>query len=143
MPDITHDFPVAAPPERVFAAFSSPTLLDAWWTLRSSGRPELGATYELFFGEPYDWRAEVTACEPGHEFAITFTRADSDWTGTRLHVGLAPTDQGTQVRFSHRGWAAENDHYRTSCFCWAMYLRLMKRYLEAGETIPYDRRLDA
>jgi len=30
-----------------------------------------------------------------------------------------------------------------SCYCWAMYLRIMRRYLEHGESVPYERRLDA
>jgi uncharacterized protein YndB with AHSA1/START domain len=33
-------------------------------------------------------------------------------------------------------------HYRVSCYCWAMYLRILKRYLEHGETVPYAKRLD-
>jgi hypothetical protein len=33
-------------------------------------------------------------------------------------------------------------HYRTSSFCWAMYLRLLKRYVEHGEVVPYEKRLD-
>ena len=36
-----------------------------------------------------------------------------------------------------------NEHWRISCYCWAMYLRLIRRYLEYGETIPYESRLDA
>ncbi len=48
----------------------------------------------------------------------------------------------TQVRFYHRGWPVETEHYRISCYCWAMYLRVMKRYLEHGEIVPYERRLD-
>ncbi|MCH8956850.1 SRPBCC domain-containing protein, partial [candidate division KSB1 bacterium] len=35
-----------------------------------------------------------------------------------------------------------NEHYRVSCYCWAMYLRLLKRYVEHGETVPYEDRLD-
>jgi hypothetical protein len=46
-----------------------------------------------------------------------------------------------QVRFHHLGWPEANEHYRISCFCWAMYLRIMKRNLEYGETVPYERRL--
>ncbi len=48
----------------------------------------------------------------------------------------------TQVRFSHSGWADANDHYHTSCFCWAMYLRILKRYVEHGELVPYEKRLE-
>ena len=36
-----------------------------------------------------------------------------------------------------------NAHYRTSAFCWAMYLRLLKKYVETGEVVPYERRLEA
>ena len=142
MPDILHDFPVSASPARVFDAFSRPAVLDAWWTLRSSGSPAPGAVYELFFGVGYDWRAEVSRCEPGRAFALRMTRADTDWTGTTVAVTLEPLENGTHVRFAHTGWPSENAHYRTSCYCWAMYLRLMKRHLETGEVVPYEIRLE-
>jgi hypothetical protein len=32
---------------------------------------------------------------------------------------------------------------RISCHCWALYLRLLRRHLEFGESVPYDRRLEA
>ncbi len=60
-----------------------------------------------------------------------------------MGFALAPMEGGTHVAFSHTGWPAANAHFRTSSFCWAMYLRLFKRYVEAGEVVPYARRLDA
>jgi hypothetical protein len=60
MPDIFHDFPIKAPPDRVFEAVSTPTGLDAWWSKKSSGRQAEGAEYQLWFGPQYDWRARVT-----------------------------------------------------------------------------------
>jgi len=54
----------------------------------------------------------------------------------------APSASGTQVRFSHRGWSEANDHYRTSCHCWALYLRILRRHLEHGEKVPHEQRLD-
>jgi uncharacterized protein YndB with AHSA1/START domain len=59
MPEILHDFPINAPIERVFAAFSTPQGLNAWWTLHAAGEPRAEATYEFFFGESYDWRGVV------------------------------------------------------------------------------------
>lgn len=47
------------------------------------------------------------------------------------------------VDFLHSGWSGAGEHYRTSCYCWAMYLRLMKKYAETGDEIPYGERLDA
>ena len=143
MPDILHDFPIRASRAAVFDAVARPEGLDRWWTLRAAGRPERGSTYELFFGEPYDWRAEVSACVPGEVFELRLTRADDEWTGTTVRFELEERDGMTHVRFAHRGWPAETAHYRTSSFCWAMYLRLLRRALEVGETVAYDRRLEA
>lgn len=142
MPDILHDFPVPAPVSSVFEAISTPAGLDAWWTKSSTGEPEVGSEYTLGFGPEYDWRAEVTQCEPGVRFELELRRADADWTGTRVAFELVPNGAQTFIRFSHRGWPHANEHYRISCYCWAMYLRLLRRYLEHGEVVPYEQRLD-
>lgn len=143
MSDIFHDFPINAPVERVFAAVSTPQGLDIWWAKQSAGVPRVGAEYELGFGEGYDWRARVTRCVPDAEFEVEMTHADGDWIGTRVGFRLEPREGGTWVRFHHTGWPSPNDHYRISCNCWAMYLRILRRHLEHGETVPYESRLDA
>lgn len=142
MTDILHDFPIRAPADRVFSGFTSPELLDEWWTARSAGRPETGTEYQLWFGPGYDWRAIVTVAEPGHRFELRMTRSDPDWEGTQVGVQLEPHDGSTMVRFSHRGWKDANEHFRISSFCWAMYLRVLRRFLEHGERVPYERRLE-
>lgn len=143
MPDIYHYFPIQASSARVFEAVATPARLDAWWAKRTSGKPVEGAEYELGFGPSYDWRAVVHRCVPGAEFGLEMTRADDDWRGTRLHFGLQEQGGVTQVRFQHLGWPEANEHYRVSNFCWAMYLRLLKRYVERGEIVPYEERLEA
>ena len=62
MADILHEFPIQAPPARVFQAVSQPEGLDRWWTKQSSGRPEPGMEYQLSFGPGYDWVARVSRC---------------------------------------------------------------------------------
>ena len=142
MPDIYSDFPIRVPAADVFRVVSTAAGLDQWWTKRATGTPTVGAEYELWFGPEYDWRARVTACAAPRQFEIEFTRAGADWLGTR--VGFDITGQGTtsQVRFHHTGWPQSNEHYRVSCYCWPMYLRILRRYLEHGETVPYEQRLD-
>jgi uncharacterized protein YndB with AHSA1/START domain len=142
MPDIFHDFPIAAPLDAVFRAVSTGQGLAHWWTERSSGSPQPGAEYELGFGPQHDWRARVSQCVPFGIFELEFTRADADWLGTRVGFRLSVANGSTQVHFHHLGWPQHSDHYRTSCYCWAMYLRILKRYLEHGEEVPYDQRLD-
>ena len=142
MADILHDFLIAGTPERVFAAVSTPTELDAWWTKQSSGTARLGATYELRFGPAYDWRARVTRCDAGAAFELELGQSDRDWLGTRVGFRLEPHPGGTRVRFHHTGWPESNEHFRGSSYCWAMYLRLLRRFVEEGEVVPYERRLD-
>ncbi len=142
MADLVYDFPINAPVEKVFAGVATPPGLDAWWTIRSSGSPRLGEEYELDFGPGYVWRAKVTRCEANADFELTMMPSDKDWMGTRVRFVLTPKGGGTNVQFSHIGWPEINEHYRISSFCWAMYLRLLKRNVEFGEVVPYAHRLD-
>jgi uncharacterized protein YndB with AHSA1/START domain len=143
MHDILHDFPVSAPIAQVFDAVSTPAGLDQWWTLESAGQPREGTIFELDFGPRYLWKAMVTHSDPPALFELKLEDSTPDWLGT--HVRFELSDSGgkqTGVRFSHTGWAEVTEHYRISCFCWAMYLRLMKRAVEHGEFVPYEKRLD-
>lgn len=143
MPDILQDFPIKADADRVFDAIATPEGLDRWWTVHSAGEPVDGAEYVLWFGPEYDWRARVTSVVRPSRFELQLIDADEDWNGTRVGFTLEPNGESTRVRFHHIGWPQANAHYRTSCHCWAMYLRILRRYLEYGEVVPYEDRLDA
>jgi uncharacterized protein YndB with AHSA1/START domain len=142
MADILHDFPIRASADQVFEAVSSPSGLDQWWTKRASGVVKAGAEYHLWFGPEYDWRAVVSKCIPPREFELRVIRADPEWLGTRVGFVLREEQGATQVRFHHAGWPEQSKHFRISTFCWAMYLRILRRHLEEGETVPYERRLE-
>jgi uncharacterized protein YndB with AHSA1/START domain len=143
MADIYHDFPIKAPRERVYEAVSTPRGLDAWWTKRSSGRAVVGEEYVLWFGPNHDWRGHVSRASAPVEFELEIVKADEDWLGTRVGFRLDGHGEQTQVRFHHVGWPDPNEHWRISSFCWAMYLRILRRALEFGEAVPYEARLDA
>jgi uncharacterized protein YndB with AHSA1/START domain len=142
VPDIVHDFPIDAPINEVFDAVSTPSGLDQWWTKTSAGEPAEGAEYELGFGPGYDWRARVTRCTPRTDFEVEMIDADDDWKGSRVGIHLEERAGKTWVQFWHKGWPIANEHYRISNCCWAMYLRVMRRFLEHGESVPYEDRLD-
>jgi uncharacterized protein YndB with AHSA1/START domain len=143
MADIYQHFPIKGAAHRVFEAVSSPVGLNSWWTESCAGQAELGAEYDFGFGPGYNWRAKVSKCVPDAEFEFELVDADADWRGTRLGFVFDENDGVTQVRFHHTGWPESNEHYRVSCYCWAMYLRLLRRYVEQGEVVSYDDRLDA
>ena len=142
MPDIYHDFPILAEPEKIFEAISSAEGLNAWWTRKAAGRPRVGEVYQLWFAPAYDWRGKVTACRQNEVLEWEIVSADEDWTGTCVGFELIPADGYVQVRFYHTGWPALNDHFRRSSYCWAMYLRVLKAYVESGTQVPYENRQD-
>jgi uncharacterized protein YndB with AHSA1/START domain len=140
MPDIQHSFSVRGDAEQVFRAFASPEGLNAWWTLTCEGSPALGAVYQLGFGPEYQWKAEVIRFDQPRAITWRITQADADWTGTEVGAELSTHGDRVQVEFCHTGWPSANAHFRISSFCWATYLRLLRRYVEFGEIVPYPER---
>lgn len=141
MADILQDFPIAAPVSEVFAAVATPAGLNEWWTITSTGTPSAGAVYHLDFGPGYQWKGRVVRCVPGKEFELELIEAMPDWMHSRVRFELEDRGSDTWVRFSHVGWPQADEHYRISSHCWAMYLRILRRYLEHGEHVPYAERL--
>jgi uncharacterized protein YndB with AHSA1/START domain len=143
MVDIIQEFTVKAKPELVFQAFATPSGLDKWWTKSSSGESRAGGSMRLYFGPEYDWQAKVTRYQPSSSFELQLTQAHPDWMGTLVGCELAPEGHyATRVRFYHTGWPEQNEHWRVSCYCWAMYLRILRRNLAYGERVDYEKRLD-
>jgi uncharacterized protein YndB with AHSA1/START domain len=142
MPELPYLFPIKASRAEVFRAITTAEGLNNWWTKTCSGEPAEGSEYKLGFGPDYVWRATVSRYIQDSEFELSMTEADADWQGTRLVFRLEEKDGTTEVDFQHLEWPSDNEHFRISCYCWAMYLRLLRRYVEFGETVPYEERLD-
>ncbi len=140
MPDILHNLTINSSPENVYRAVASPDGLNAWWTKSASGVPELGAEYNLYFSDEYDWRAIVLENDEYNKFVLEITVADGDWTGTKVRFFLTENNGYTDLCFEHTGWRETNDHFRTSSYCWGRYLRLLKNFVEEGIIIPFEER---
>ncbi len=74
-------------------------------------------------------------------FEFTMHESDDDWKHTKVGFVLANKNSITQGAFHHTSGPPDNPHYKISSYCWAMYLRILKRYIEFGEKIPYEKRL--
>lgn len=143
MADIIHEFTVKAAVGEVYRLFSTPAGLDKWWTKKSTGELREAGEFGLYFGPEYNWRAKVTRYIPPSAFELQMTVAHLAWMGTRVGCELSPEGNNvTWVRFYHTGWPEQNEHWRVSCYCWAMYLRILRRNLEHGESVDYERRLE-
>lgn len=136
---VQHCLHINAPLKEVYHAVSTPEGLDAWWTLQCVGKPEENAHYRLYFGPGYDWKAEVSRCSDNC-FEMTIYTDDPEWNGTKVTFQMEENEKGTKLHFSHSGWPEASEHFRISSYCWALYLRLLKRFVEKGEVVPYELR---
>ena len=141
MPDIFHSFTIKASAQKVFKGISTSEGLDNWWTKTSDEKTEIGSVYGLYFGEQYKWKAIITRYIAEKEFELQLTEADADWIGSKVGFLLNEKDGITRVDFYHTGWKENSDHFKYSSYCWAMYLRILKRYVEFGEQVAYEKRL--
>ncbi len=143
MPDIDLDLTIEASIAKVFAGVSEPELLDEWWTETCRGTVSVGGEYELGFGPEYRWKARVSKLDSDREFELTITEASDDWIGTKVGFSLSESGSGTLRRFRHAGWPEKSAHFRNSAFCWALYLRILRRFVEHGKRVAYaDRYAD-
>lgn len=104
---------VAAPPEVAFEVFTDG--IGRWWPLEefSYGRNRAnniylearvgGRFYERFIDGDEMQIGVVVACDP--PACVVFTWRAPGWDApTEVHVTFTPTDTGTRVEISHRGF---------------------------------------
>ncbi len=137
---IYHNFHIQTSLAAVYAAVSQPEHLINWWPQTCIGKPALGAEYNFYFTQEYDWYGKVVACVPNQAFHIKMTKSDADWDPTTFGFDLAENGNGVQVSFWHRDWPASNEHFKIASFCWAMLLNGLKNYLEKGIVVPFEAR---
>ena len=142
MADIYHTFTINASLKDVYNGISKPEGLNIWWTKKAEGKPVVGTTYLLDFGDQYQWKAVVTKSKPDEMFELQMTQADDEWMKTKIGFLLTAENNITKVSFYHLGWLNISENYKFSGYCWAMYLRILKRYIEYGEIVQYEKRLN-
>ena len=140
MATIYQSFQINAPIDRVFKAISTPKGIAIWWSVKSGGKPYLGEEYSFYFSDEYDWKGSLVQFVENQAIEWEMTSADVDWTGTALRFKLSEGDNVVNVAFEHSGWKEVNDHFKISTYCWAQYMRTLKRYCELGEIVPYENR---
>ncbi|PZX57849.1 SRPBCC family protein [Algoriphagus chordae] len=137
---IYHRLIISASVGEVFEAISEPKHLINWWPLSCTGKPELNAQYNFYFGESYNWFGRVSKIDSNTTFHVKMTKADPDWDPTTFGFDLETSGTNVTVNFSHSGWPACNEHFKVASYCWAILLHSLKNYLEKGIIIPFEER---
>lgn len=108
---------LAAPPERVSAAWTDPAVLRLWYCpnpdlpLAVTADAVVGGRYRVDMGEgAYVAEGEYTELVPGRVVAFTWRWAGSDAPPSHVRVDLQPDpDGGTRLVLVHTGLADADD----------------------------------
>jgi len=140
MADIFHNVYIYKNTPEVFLAISSGDEISKWWTKWSTGKAIVGEVFDLYFSQDYHWKAELIDVKENVKCQWKLIKADKDWLHTIFGFNLIQRDQLTLAEFYHLGWPEKNEHFKRSNYCWAMYLQLLKQYIETTEVVPFEDR---
>ncbi|MBK8506739.1 MAG: SRPBCC domain-containing protein [Saprospiraceae bacterium] len=132
MNQIQIELPIRTTVDQLFKAVSDPGELEKWWPLKCAGVPKMGASYNFYFGEEYDWYAEVIKLIPNQIISFKMTRSDADWDPTTLQFSITEEKDQVWILLGHSDWPENNRHFRHSAYCWADLLKGLKDLLEKG-----------
>src|SRR5690349_10513945 len=122
MADIRHAIQMSATPEEVHTLVATAYGLKQWWAedvTETDGLVDLG-----FFNRATIYRLRPAAGSASHVEWLCET--GDQWAGTRLVFTLEPTANGTMLRFTHAGWAAETDYFISCTTTWGELMFRLK-----------------
>jgi uncharacterized protein YndB with AHSA1/START domain len=107
--DSLHEIAIGAPPEKVYAAWTTGEGLRAWWTADAS-TPGAGESEYVFRFDrgTVGFHFRVESEVPGERVlwrGVKGPGMPAEWVGTTIDVRVTPSDEGrTRMQFGHRGW---------------------------------------
>jgi hypothetical protein len=123
----TIELTVAATPTEVFD-----TIVDvrSWWSGDLEGpTDELGAEFTYRHEDVHRSVQRVTALERGHlvawhvvEGVLAFVQHKQEWTGTDITFEIRPAEEGSHLRFSHRGLTPDLECFDACSGAWQYYI---------------------
>ncbi len=139
MAAIVKELTIAAAPGRVFNALTKPDELALWWTNDLSAKPEVGSLAEFRFSQgTFVIQFEIAELNADEKVYWISRQGPSTghWAGTSVTWQLTPVQNGTQVIFSHDGFAQADVRYELTRAWWEHFLDSLKSYLETGKGAP-------
>jgi uncharacterized protein YndB with AHSA1/START domain len=135
-------FTVAESPEEVYAA-----VLDVrgWWTGEVEGRTDVeGAEFAYRHAPQHYSRQRVVALDPGRRVVwrvtdshLSFVSEHAEWTGSDIVFEIVPTDDGTELRFTHVGLVPDVECYGSCSAGWAHYVGgSLRSLITTGAGLP-------
>lgn len=143
--DIDIQVLIAKTPDKVYEAWVVPDLLERWLTRRANVQAKVGGAYELFWDLKNPDVNSTLGCRitdivPNSELSFgwkgTEEYASVMGTSTSVFVRFEPRDDGTLLRFIHRGWGTGVDWEKARLWqaeAWREALENLKNMLENAD----------
>jgi uncharacterized protein YndB with AHSA1/START domain len=128
---------IAAAPGRVWAALTNPDEITRWWSSEAQVTPEVGTLAEFRFRPPAgSLQFEVAEVEQGKHMRWMSRQGPPQWARTSVTWHLEPVQSGTNLVFTHEGFARVDEAYEATRGNWRFFLDSLKSYLETGQGSP-------
>ena len=96
MVDLSHNVPINASPDKVYAAVATEAGMRSWWTNDTQMEERVGGNAVFGFNQrTVTFRMTIDGLEPGRRVVINCHGDPPDWNGTRLTFEIAAADGGT------------------------------------------------
>jgi hypothetical protein len=137
--DFTTSFTVEQAPAEVFQSINN---VSGWWTGDIKGSTAgVGDEFNYRYGALHDSTQRVTEFVPNEKITwnviaakLTFVEDPREWVGTDLIFDLTPVEQGTEIRFTHRGLAPVLECYDQCSNAWSFLISTsLRRFITTGE----------
>ena len=137
MPAIVKELTIAAPPPRVFNALTQQDEIVQWWANEARVQPEVGSLGEFRFRPPAGvLQFEVAELDAAEKVRWISRQGPPQWAGTSVTWHLEPVQSGTNLVFTHEGFARVDEVYEEIRRNWRYFLDSLKSYLETGQGSP-------
>lgn len=140
--NFTESFTVSQTPDAAFAAINN---VRGWWSHNIDGSTDkLGEAFDYRYQDAHRCTIKVTELAPGKKVAwhvqqnyFSFTKDDTEWTGTDIVFDIEKKGDLTEVRMTHVGLLPENECYEACSQGWSYYMKTSLRDLIAtGKGAP-------
>jgi uncharacterized protein YndB with AHSA1/START domain len=140
MSEIMHLIPIAAPPEKVFAALATQAGLRSWWTADTVADEKAGGKAEFGFDKhAFVFRMSIETLDPPRRVVWKCHGDSPEWVGTTLTWTITPTEAGSQLRFTQSGWREMTDMVATCNSTWGELMYRLKDTVEGKNPGPHWR----
>lgn len=136
MVDILHRVGMkGATPQDVYEALTTIEGLASWWTVDTTGEPDVGGLLAFRFPQG-GFDMVVLEQEPGRTVLWEVVDGPAEWIGTTVRWELRQEGDYAIVLFSHQGWQEPVEFMHHCSTKWATFLVSLKQLVETGTGAP-------